>query len=75
MDLNDDGRANTADVGPYVSRLGHIVNQPPASVRYDLNFDGIINTTDVGRFVSVLNKACGNLPNPVSPPIPPWSQQ
>ena len=69
MDFNDDGRANTSDVGGYISRLSRLVNQPPATPRWDLNFDGLINSVDVGRFVPVLNKTCAQML------IPPWSQQ
>jgi hypothetical protein len=58
MDFNDDGRANTTDIGTYVSRLNSHAPGPPYAVRWDLNQDGRINTGDVGKFIPVLGRRC-----------------
>ena len=79
MDYNDDGVANTADVGVLVPRLNRPVNmvgsggQPPTT-RHDLDQDGIIATVDVGKFVAVLNKRCDS-PTPNGLGYPTYSSQ
>ena len=53
LDLNDDQRANTIDIGQYVPVLND-----PGPARLDLNANGVVNTVDIGLFVPSLNQNC-----------------
>jgi glucose/arabinose dehydrogenase len=57
VDMNDDGLANTIDVGQFVFTLNETTAEA-GSTRHDFNGNGIINSVDVGRYVFVLNEAC-----------------
>ena len=65
MDMNDDGKATTLDIGVLVFTLNESnpnhpgPNTNPAfNPRHDFNGNGVINTLDAGRFVFVLNETC-----------------
>jgi hypothetical protein len=65
MDMNDDGKTTTLDIGVLVFTLNESnpnhpgPNTNPAfNPRHDFNGNGAINTLDAGRFVFVLNESC-----------------
>ena len=60
LDMNDDQRANTVDVGAYVGKLGLDNTEVGWTARLDLNQspNGIINTVDVGMYVPRLGDLC-----------------
>jgi hypothetical protein len=58
LDMNDDRRASTVDVGSYVGDLGLDSSEVGYTTRLDLDANEIINTVDVGRFVSRLGDLC-----------------
>ena len=58
MDFNDNGNANSIDIGTYVPRLNSQAPGPPYATRWDLDENGRINTVDVGKYVRVLNTSC-----------------
>jgi hypothetical protein len=56
LDLNDDQRANTTDIGQYVTALNETT-----PIRLDLNLSGVVNTIDIGFFVPALNQSCAGV--------------
>jgi hypothetical protein len=60
LDMNDDRRANTVDVGAYVGKIGLDNTEVGWTARLDLNqsANGIINTADVGFYVGRLGNVC-----------------
>jgi hypothetical protein len=60
LDMNDDQRANTVDIGVYVNKIGLDNTEPGWTARLDLNqsANGIINTVDVGLYVPRIGDVC-----------------
>jgi hypothetical protein len=58
LDLNDDRKANTTDVGRFVGSLNASDTDPRYNQRYDLNMDGSVNTLDIGKYALALNRTC-----------------
>jgi CARDB len=60
LDMNDDQRANTVDVGAFVGKLGLDNTEQGWTARLDLNqsANGIISTVDVGMYVGRLGNLC-----------------
>jgi Subtilase family len=58
LDMDDNRRINTVDVGKLVGSLGSSAPGPPYQARYDFTMDGNINTVDVGRFVGFVGRTC-----------------
>jgi hypothetical protein len=59
VDLDDNQRVNTVDVGHFVSRLGASRGDANYTARYDFTYNGLVNTVDVGGFVGHLGANCG----------------
>jgi Thrombospondin type 3 repeat/Cohesin domain/Dockerin type I domain len=57
-DLNNDGKANIADVLKYIPVFNTMAPGPPYNKRYDLNADGKINIADVLKFMPFFNQSC-----------------
>jgi hypothetical protein len=57
-DADDDQRATTLDLAPYVYSLNTLVGNPNYAARQDLDGNGAVNVLDLGFYVNMLNDFC-----------------
>ena len=58
LDMNDDRKSNSLDIGRFVSSLNSQDPDPRYSTRFDFNMNGRINTLDIGRYAFAMNHTC-----------------
>jgi hypothetical protein len=58
VDMNDDQRATSIDVGQFVGRIGGDIGETHYRARLDINADGHVTTVDVGTYVLWLGDNC-----------------